>query len=95
MSENLSRARRLALLRGALLAFAVLASAAVAASAGLVAELFAAGYSGGNDPQSVAPLAFPLSFVVLIVVGLPATLACAAAWGGYSAVARKSRRPSE
>jgi drug/metabolite transporter (DMT)-like permease len=79
------------LLRRALLAFAVLASAAVATVAGFAVYLFTEGYSGGNNPQSAAPLAFPLSFLVLIVVGLPAALACAAAWAGYSAVARKSR----
>ena len=79
------------LLRGALLAFAVLASAAAAAVAGFAAYLFTEGYSGGSDPQSIAALAFPLSFLVLVVVGLPAALVCAAAWAGYSAVARKGR----
>ena len=80
------------LLRGVLLGFAVLASAAVAAVAVVAAYLFSEGYSGGGDPQSIAPLAFPLSFLVLLVAGLPATLACAAAWAGYCAVARKIRR---
>jgi hypothetical protein len=92
MSNNLPPARRLVLLRGALLALAVLASAAVVAVAGFAVYLVAEGYSGGSDPRSVAPLAFPLSFLVLVVAGLPATVVCAAAWAGYSAVARKSRR---
>jgi drug/metabolite transporter (DMT)-like permease len=69
-------------------------SHAAATVAGFAAYLFAEGYSGGSDPQSVAPLAFPLSFLVLVVAGLPAALVCAVAWVGYSAVARKSRRPS-
>jgi drug/metabolite transporter (DMT)-like permease len=92
MSNNLPPARRLVLLRGALLALSVLASAAVVAVAGFAVYLVAEGYSGGSDPQSVAPLAFPLSFLVLVIAGLPASVVCAAAWAGYSAVARKSRR---
>jgi hypothetical protein len=65
MSNNLSPTRRLVLLRGALLALAVL-----------------------------APLGFLLSYLVLVVAGLPASVVCAAAWAGYSAVARKSRQSS-
>jgi 1,4-dihydroxy-2-naphthoate octaprenyltransferase len=94
MSNNLSPIRRLVLLRGALLALAVLASAAVVAVAGFAAYLLAEGYSGGGAPQGLAPLGFLLSFLVLVVAGLPATVVCAAAWAGYSAVARKSRRSS-
>jgi hypothetical protein len=91
MSNNLPPARRLVLLRGALLALSVLASAAVVAVAGFAVYLVAEGYSGGSDPQSVAPLAFPLAFLVLAVVGLPVTLVCAASWIGYLAAARRSR----
>ena len=82
------------LLRRALLALAVLASAAVAAVLGFAVYLFAAGYSGGSNPQSIAPLAFPLSFLVVLIVGLPAALICAAAWAGYFAAARRSRKSS-
>ncbi len=82
------------LARRALLVLAVLASAAVAAVAGFAVYLFAEGYSGGSNPQSVAPLAFPLSFLVLIVAGLPAALVCAVSWASYAAVARRSRRAS-
>jgi hypothetical protein len=81
--------------RSALLAFAVLASPAAAAVLGFAVYLFAEGYLGGSNPQSIAPLAFPLSFLVLIVAGLPAALVCAVAWAGYAAVARKSRQPPE
>jgi hypothetical protein len=88
-----SRAGRLALLRRGLLAFAVLASAAATVVVGFAAYLFTEGYSGGGDPQSVAPLAFPIAFLVLVVAGLPTTLVCAASWAGYLAAARKSRRP--
>jgi uncharacterized membrane protein YjgN (DUF898 family) len=94
MPDDPSRVRRFVLLRWALLAFAVLASAAVAAVLAFAVYLFAQGYSGGSNPQSVAPLAFPLSFLVLIVAGLPAALVCAVAWVSYLAAARRSRQPS-
>ena len=81
-------------MRSALLVFAVLASAAAATVVGFAAYLFSQGYSGGGDPQSVAPLAFPLSFLVLAVVGLPVSFVCAAGWIGYVAVARRSRKSS-
>jgi hypothetical protein len=90
-----TRARRLVLLRRALLAFAVLASVAAAAVVGFAAYLFAEGYSGGGDRQSVPPLAFPLAFLVLAVVGLPAAVVCAASWTGYLAASRKSRQPCQ
>jgi hypothetical protein len=41
-----------------------------------------------------APLAIPLSFLVVIVAGLPAALICALAWVSYVAAARRSRLPS-
>jgi hypothetical protein len=91
MLNDPPRASRLALLRTALLALAILASAAVVAVLGFAAYLFTEGYSGGSDPQSVAPLAFPIALLVLVVGGLPAILACAASWVGYLTVARKSR----
>jgi drug/metabolite transporter (DMT)-like permease len=94
MSNTLSPTRRLVLLREALLALAVLASAAVVAVAGFAVYLLAEGYSGDGAAQGLAPLGFLLSFLVLVVAGLPATVVCAAAWAGYSAVARKSRQSS-
>jgi len=87
-----SRAPRLVLLRRALLAFAVLTSAA--AAAGFAAYLFTEGYSGGGDPQSVAPLAFPIALLIMAVVGVPVALACAASWAGYLTAARKAKLPS-
>jgi Flp pilus assembly protein protease CpaA len=90
-----SRAQRLVLLRRTLLAFSVLASAAAAAVVVFAAYLFTEGYSGGGDPQSVAPLAFPLAFLILVVVGLPVAVVCAASWTGYLAAARKSRQPCQ
>lgn len=86
--------RWLVLLRKGLLGFAVLASAAVALVFGFAVYLFATGYSGGSNPQSVAALAIPLSFLVWIFVGLPTALVCALAWAGYFAAARRSRRSS-
>jgi len=94
MLNHPPRATRLVLLRGALLTFAVLTSAAAAVVVGFAVYLFAEGYSGGSDQQSVAPLAFPLSFLILAVVGIPLTLACALSWAGYLAAIRKHRRLS-
>ena len=75
--------------------FAVLASAAAAVVFGFALDLFPAGYSGGANPESISALAFPLSLVVMIVVGLPAALVCALAWAGYLAAARRTRRSSK
>jgi hypothetical protein len=87
MMNDSSQARRLVLVRRALLALAVLVSAAAAAVLGFAASLFTEGYSGAGSAQSVAPLAF----LVLAVVGLPVGVACAASWIGYLAAARRSR----
>jgi hypothetical protein len=93
MLNNPPRSARLVMLRGALLAFAVLTSAAAAAVLGFATYLFAEGYSGSSQ-QGVAPLAFLLSFLVLAVVGVPLTLACAVSWAGYLTAARKNRQLS-
>jgi len=82
------------LLRETLLALAMLASAAVVTVAGFAVYLLPEGYSGDGAAQGLAPLGVLLSCVVLVVAGLPASVVCAAAWAGYSAVARKSRRSS-
>ena len=79
----------------ALFGFAVLASAAAAVVFGFALYLFAAGYSGGGDPQSISALAFPLSFLVIIFVGVPTALVCALAWAGYLAAARRCRRRND
>jgi hypothetical protein len=94
MLNNPPRATRLAMLRWALLAFAVLTSAAATAVLGFAAYLFAEGYSGGSSQQGIAALAFPLSFLVLAVAGMPLTLACAVSWAGYLTAARKHRQQS-
>jgi len=91
MMNDYSRATRLVLLRRSLLVLAVLVSAVAAAVVGFAGYLFTEGYSGGGSQQSVAPLAFPLAFLVLATVGLPVAAACAASWIGYLAVARRSR----
>jgi 1,4-dihydroxy-2-naphthoate octaprenyltransferase len=94
MLNNPPRSTRLAMVRGALLAFAVFTSAAAAAVLGFAAYLFAAGYSGGSSQQGVAPLAFLLSFLILAVVGMPLMLACALSWAGYLNAARKNHQLS-
>jgi FtsH-binding integral membrane protein len=91
MMNDSARATRLVLLRRFLLALAVLVSAVAVAVVGFAGYLFTEGYSGGGSSQSVAPLAFPLAFLVLAIVGLPVALACAASWIGYLAAARRSR----
>jgi len=91
MMNHFPPARRLLLLRRFLLMLAVLASAAAVTVVGFAGYLFVEGYSGGGDPQSVAPLAFPIAFLVLAVFGLPAAVVCAATWTGYRVAARRSR----
>jgi hypothetical protein len=88
------RVTRLTLLRDALLGVAVLTSAATATVLGFCVYLFIQGYSDSNDPQSVAPLAFPITFLILAYIGLPLALACAASWIGYLSAARRNRRLS-
>lgn len=84
----------LVVLRWVLLGLAVLVSAAAAVVFGFAVYLFAAGYSGGSNPESVAPLAIPLAFLVWVIVGVPAALVCALAWAGYFAAGRRIRRSS-
>lgn len=61
-------------------------------SSGSPSTCSSGGYSGGSNPESISALAFPLSFLVVIFVGLPAALICGLAWAVYFAVARRSRR---
>lgn len=86
--------RWLVLLRWGLLGLAILASAASVLAFGFTVYLFIEGYSGGNDPESLAPLAFLLAFFVYIRVVLPTALVCAGAWLGYYAATRRIRRSS-
>jgi hypothetical protein len=87
--------RWLVVLRRALLGLAVLASVATVVVLGFAVYLFAQGYSGGNNPESVAPLAIPLSFLVYVFVGVPTGLVCAGAWLGYFAATKRIRRSSK
>jgi drug/metabolite transporter (DMT)-like permease len=91
MSDD-SPPRWLVLLRWALLGLAVIASAATAVVLGFAAYLFIQGYSGGNNPESVAPLAFPIAIAIYAFVGVPTALVCALAWVGYYAATRRIRR---
>jgi len=86
MRDDRSRPGRLALLRRVLLAFAVLASVAVAAVLGYAALLLAWGSSHDD------PLAVPYFYLVVIVAGTPTALVCGIAWTGYIAVTRRGRR---
>jgi len=84
----------LVVLRWALLGLAILASAATALVFGFAANLFLQGYSGGNNPESIAPLAFPIAFAIYALVGVPTALVCTLTWVGYYAATRRIRRSS-
>jgi hypothetical protein len=86
--------RWLVLLRWALLGLAVLASVATAVVFVFTVYLFIQGYSGGNNPESVAPLAFPIAIAIFALVGVPTALVCVLAWLGYHATTRRIRRSS-
>lgn len=72
-----------------LLVLSIAASAAVVIVVGLVIYLVVGGYSGGNDPTSVAPLAFPIAVIFFVIGGIPAILICAGLWIAYGAVRRR------
>jgi 1,4-dihydroxy-2-naphthoate octaprenyltransferase len=74
-----------------LLGLAALASAGTLVILGFLVNLFAAGYSGGNNPQSVAPLAFVVAFIGFVAVGVPAILVTAGLWVGFVRSATRTR----
>ncbi len=78
-----------------LLVLASLASAGTVVILVFIVNLFLAGYSGGNNPQSINALAFPLSFFFFVIAGVPAVLISAGLWVGFGiTAARTSRRQS-
>src|ERR1700745_2854242 len=83
--EMIERAWRSLLLNRALLVLAVVASTATAVIVGFLVNLFIQGYSGGNDPTSVAPRPFPVPILSFVIVGCPAMLICALLWLAYTA----------
>lgn len=90
----IKRAWRSVLLNRTLLVLAVVASAATVVLIGFLVNLFMQGYSGGNDPTSVAPLAFPIALFFFLIAGIPGVLISALLWLGYTAsnVARARAR---
>jgi ABC-type polysaccharide/polyol phosphate export permease len=90
----IQRAWRSPWLNRTLLVLAVLVSAATVVILGFLVYLYFQGYSGGNDPTSVAPLAFLFAIALYGIVGIPAQLICALLWVAYatSRVARKRAR---
>ena len=72
-------------MRRVLFAFAVLASSALATV--LVYAVFLLAWGSAHDD----PMAIPYFYLVVIVAGTPAALACGMAWIGYIAVTRRSR----
>jgi hypothetical protein len=95
----IQRAWRSLLLNRTLLVLAVIASAATAVIIGFLINLFIAGYSGGNDPTSVAPLAFPIAILGFVIAGVPAMAISALLWLTYAASkgarARAHARPND
>ena len=79
----IQRAWRSLLMIRALLVLAVLASAATLVIFGFLVNLFIQGYSGGNDPTSIAPLAILFAILGYVIVGIPAALFCALLWIAY------------
>ena len=96
----IKRAWRSLLLNRTLLVLAIVASAATVVIIGFLINLFVQGYSGGNDPTSVAPLAFPIAIALFLIAGVPGLLISALLWLAYTAsnVARarshQAERPS-
>jgi hypothetical protein len=82
----------LSLLSKILLVLAALASLAVVVIILLFFYLFIGGYSGGNNPTSVAPVLFPIAFLLLGLVGVPAMLVCSLLWAGYALSRRRDAR---
>jgi hypothetical protein len=83
--EMIQRAWRSLWLNRTLLVLAVVASAATVVIIGFLVWLYFQGYSGGNDPTSVAPLAFLFAIALYGIIGIPAQLICALLWLAYSA----------
>jgi hypothetical protein len=83
--EMIQRAWRSLLLNRALLVLAVLASAATVVILGFLVNLFIQGYSGGNDPTSIAPLAFPIAILGFVIAGIPALVISTLLWLAYTA----------
>jgi hypothetical protein len=94
MPDDSPPPRWLVVLRWTLLGLAVIASVATAVVLGFAANLYHQGYSGGNNPESVAAVAFPIALGIYAFVGVPLALLCAGAWVGYYAVTRRIRRSS-
>jgi hypothetical protein len=68
-----------------LLATCVLASAATALILGFLVYLIIDGYSGGNSPTNIAPIAFPVVLLFFVVLGIPALVISALLWFAYGA----------
>lgn len=83
--------RRLSPLSIVLLVLSILASAGLLVLLAGLFYLFAQGYSGGNDPTSVAPLAFPVSFVLFLYFGVPVAMLCTVLWLGFAFSLRRRR----
>jgi len=73
-----------------LLVLSVLASLAAAGLFGFFGYLIVGAYSGGSSPTNIAPVLFPIAFLLLIGVVIPAVLVCVLLWLGFRAVTRRS-----
>jgi hypothetical protein len=55
---------------------------------GLLVNLLAVRYPGGNNPASIAPLAFPIALLFVVIAGIPALRICALPWLACTASTR-------
>jgi len=73
-----------------LLVLSVLASLGTAGLFGFFVYLIVGAYSGGSSPTNIAPVLFPIAFLFLTVVVIPAVLVCALLWLGFRTATRHS-----
>lgn len=78
-----------------LFALAVLASAVTVLLLGFVVYLFIGGYSGGHSPTNVAPVLFPIAFLLFFLAGLPAVMVSLGLWIGFGLSAARTRRRAD
>jgi NADH:ubiquinone oxidoreductase subunit H len=92
-----SRARwsGLSLLSKILLVLSAIASLAVVVIMLFVVYLFIGGYSGGNNPTSIAPVLFPIAFFLFVFAGVPSMLVCCLLWIGYAISRYRDTRRGE
>jgi hypothetical protein len=90
MTPDPGRSTWPAWLRRVLLALSALSTVGVMVILGFLVSLFISGYSGGSNPESVAPLAFPVAMLGFVIAGVPAIVISAVLWAAYVAARRRA-----